>query len=136
VNRRFASGATIMQKCSEKLYYEPGTYYVEIPTMPVTKFSVDLTFGAIYELQIAEPGQLQITNTNNLGKVQLMCELGDDFVVFNNISVNGELNKQFFVIQPGRYKAIIPVNPKMPQMGTKTIEFRITSNKLLDLLLE
>ncbi|HPI54292.1 MAG TPA: hypothetical protein PLU10_06330, partial [Chitinophagaceae bacterium] len=136
VNRRFAAGATILQKCSEKLYYEPGTYYVEINTIPPTKFSVDLTFGAIYELQIAEPGQLQITNSNNLGKVQLMCELGDQFVVFNNISVNGELNKQYFVMQPGRYKAIIPVNPKMPQMGTKTIDFRITSNKLLDLQLE
>ncbi|MBP6625084.1 MAG: VWA domain-containing protein [Chitinophagaceae bacterium] len=133
VNRRFAAGATILQKCTDKLYYEPGTYYVEINTLPATKFSVDLTFGAIYELQIAEPGQVQITNYNALGKIQLMCELGDQFVVFHMVNVTGHLNQQLLTLQPGRYKAIIPIDPKMPQAGSKTIDFRVSSNKMLEL---
>ncbi len=133
VNRRFAAGATILQKCTDKLYYEPGTYYVEINTLPATKFSVDLTFGAIYELQIAEPGQVQITNYNALGKIQLMCELGDQFVVFHLVNVTGHLNQQLLTLQPGRYKAIIPIDPKMPQAGSKTVDFRVNSNKTLEL---
>ncbi|MEZ5046394.1 MAG: VWA domain-containing protein [Chitinophagaceae bacterium] len=129
VNRRFAAGATILQKCSDKLYYDPGTYYVEINTMPAIKYSVDLTFGATYVLTIAEPGSLQISNTNNLGRIQLQSVLGDMFVTFYVMQVDGNLEKQKLTLQPGQYKALVPINPKTPEAGIKEVPFRVKSNE-------
>lgn len=136
VNRRFAAGATVLQKCSERLNYEPGTYYVEINTLPASKFSVDLTFGAVYELQIPEPGTLEITNTKPYGKIQLQSVLGDEYLTFKAMEITGNAEDQRLILQPGPYKAIVPVNPAIPQAGTKVIEFRVTSNKVTELLIE
>jgi len=129
VNRRFAAGATVLQKCVDKLTYEPGTYYVEISTLPASKFSIDMSFGALYELQIPEPGTLQISNTEPIGKVQLQYEHGEMFEVFYTMNLNGNIAAQTLMLQPGRYKIIFPVDPKMPQMGTKTQDFIIRSNR-------
>lgn len=136
VNRRFASGATILQKCSDRLNYEPGTYYVEINTMPASKFSIDLTFGAVYEIQIPEPGTLQITNQNSYGKIQLQSVLGDQYLTFKSLDISGQLDEQRLILQPGPYKAIVPVNPKIPQAGTKVIDFRVKSNQVTELIIE
>lgn len=135
VNRRFAEGATVLQKCTDKLFYDPGTYYVEVNTLPASKFSIDMSFGFMYELQIQEPGTMQITNTQPMGNVQLQYEHGDKFEVFYNMNLNGSPEAQKLQLQPGRYKVIFPVDPKLPQMGTKIFDFRIKSNQstLVDL---
>jgi hypothetical protein len=129
VNRRFAAGATILQKCQDRLQYEPGTYYIEINTLPASKFSIDLCFGSVYEIQIPEPGSLQITNTTPFGKTQLQCVLGDQYVTFKTMDIDGNQKDQHLVLQPGPYKAIIPVDPSNPYAGTKVVEFRVFSNK-------
>jgi len=131
VNRRFDGGSapTVIQNTSEVKYYEPGNYYVEINTLPAQKFSIDLVFGARYEIQIQEPGSLQISNTNKLGKIQLQCVLGDQFLNFYNLNVTGNLSEQKLELMPGPYKAIVPVNPSIPEAGTKVINFRVDSNK-------
>ncbi len=129
VNRRFAVGETVLQRCADKRQYEPGTYYVEITTLPTSKYSIDLSFGLVYEIQLQEPGYLQFTNTSPYGSIDLQCPLGDDFATFKTVAITGNSAAQRFNIQPGIYKAIIPVDPKMPQAGKKTIEFRIQSNK-------
>lgn len=136
VNRRFAEGATIMQNCRDILYYDPGTYYIEVTTIPTSKFSVDLSFGAVYEIQIQQPGNLVITNTNEIGKIQLQQVLGDQFATFMTMNITGDLDKQTLEIQPGVYKIIMPVNPKMPMAGTKVIDFRIKSNQITTLELQ
>lgn len=133
VNRRFANDPTIIQKCTDRRNYDPGTYYVEITTLPVSKFSIELTFGAVYEIQIPEPGSLQITNTKPVGTIQLQCVLGDGYATFKSMSVNGNIDKQLLNLQPGPYKAIVPINPSVPQLGTKEIHFRVQSNKVTEL---
>lgn len=129
VNRRFAAGATVLQKCVDKLPYEPGTYYVEIGTMPASKFSIDMSFGALYELQIPEPGSLQITNSNPIGNIQLQYEHGDKFEVFYTKILTGNLSTQTIELQPGKYKIIYPKNPNLPQMGSNIRDFIIKSNQ-------
>ncbi len=136
VNRRFAAGATILQKCTDKLPYEPGTYYVEIATLPASKFSIDMSFGALYELQIPEPGTLQITNSNPRGNVQLQYEHGDKFEVFYTKVLTGSLATQTIQLQPGKYKIIFPKNPNLPQMGSNIRDFVIKSNQNTMLELE
>jgi hypothetical protein len=133
VNRRFASDPTIIQKCTDRRNYDPGTYYVEITTLPVSKFSIELTFGAVYEIQIPEPGNLQITNTKPVGLIQLQSVLGDGFATFKTMTIKGNTSNQQLTLQPGPYKAIVPINPSVPQLGTKEIHFRIQSNKTTEL---
>ena len=133
VNRRFASDPTIIQKCTDRRNYDPGTYYVEITTLPVSKFSIELTFGAVYEIQIPEPGNLKITNTKPAGLIQLQSVLGDGFATFKTMTINGNTSNQQLTLQPGPYKAIVPINPSVPQLGTKEIHFRVQSNKTTEL---
>jgi hypothetical protein len=133
VNRRFANDPTIIQKCTDRRNYDPGTYYVEITTLPVSKFSIELTFGAVYEIQIPEPGNLQITNTKPIGLIQLQSVLGDGYATFKTMTVNGNTSNQQLTLQPGPYKAIVPINPSVPQLGTKEIHFRVQSNKITQL---
>ena len=57
VVRRFASDNTIVkQPASEERYYEPGTYYVELNTLPVTRRSLEIDLGGTTEVLIPEPG--------------------------------------------------------------------------------
>ncbi len=94
VNRRFAAGATVKQNCAEKKLYEPGTYYVEVDCLPPYKRSIEIAFGMVYELQIAEPGTLAIMNTNALGKIQLQMQLGDGYVTFHTMNITGNPETQ------------------------------------------
>jgi len=136
VNRRFHDGATVIQRCDETKLYEPGTYYVEINTLPVYKASIDLTFDATYEIQISEPGTLAVMNSNNLGKVQIQSMLGDQFVTIYTMNVNGNPENQRVQLLPYSYKLIYPVDPKMPQLGNKELMIKIRSNSQQELELK
>ncbi len=130
VKRRFPSGAMIEQKCTEILKYDPGTYYVEINTIPTFKRSFEIEFFKEYLLYIDEPGTIQITNTNYAGKIELQCVLGDQFATFLTMDIKGDLAAQKFAMQPGVYKAIFPIDPKLPLVGKKIIDFKIKSNQI------
>jgi hypothetical protein len=137
VNRRFASGATIKQKCSESLMYEPGTYYVEINSLPTYKASIDISFDASFEIQLPEPGTLAIMNSNALGKIQLQTTLGDQFVTFYTMNITGNLNEQRIqLLSNYPLRIVYPVDPKNPALGTKQIPFRINPNNTLELELK
>jgi hypothetical protein len=133
VNRRFAPGPTIRQGCTQEFEYEPGTYYIEINTLPAHKRNFDLDFGSQYDIRIPEDGFLNITNTNNVGKVDLYCPLGDTFVKFHQIEVNGSAGGQKVTIQPGTYEAHFV---KYTGAAETKIKFKINSNNTTDLLLE
>ncbi len=137
VNRRFASGATIKQKCSESLMYEPGTYYVEINSLPTYKASIDISFDASFEIQLPEPGTLAIMNSNALGKIQLQTTLGDQFVTFYTMNITGNLNEQRLqLLSNYPLRIVYPVDPKNPALGTKQLPFRINPNNTLELELK
>lgn len=136
VNRRFSNAPDILQSCTQKLPYEPGTYYVEINTLPPSKFSIDMSFGALYELQIQEPGFLQISNNSPYGTIHIQYEHGDKFETFYNMKISGNVASQKIEMLPGRYKVIFPTNPQMPQMGTKIIDFKIFSNQTTEVELK
>ena len=129
VKRRFPAGAMIQQNCDEILKYDPGTYYVEINTIPTFKRSFEIEFFKEYLLYIDEPGTIQITNTNRAGRIELQCVLGDQFATFLTMDIKGDLAAQKFSMQPGVYKAIFPIDPKLPLVGKKIIDFKIKSNQ-------
>ncbi len=107
VVRRFASDNTIVtQPASAERYYEPGTYYVELNTLPVTRRSLEIDLGGTTEVMIPEPGWVQFTNTTPIeGPITLYAPLGDGFTSFMKIDITGDLPAQKVRLQPGTYEA-------------------------------
>lgn len=137
VNRRFEEGSTVMQECKDKLFYPPGTYYIEIKSLPAQKFAmVELGFGEIRQIQIDEPGFVQINNENRLGRIDFTHELNDADARFHSAIVNGDVADQKIRMQPGNYKVVFPIDPNVPVLGTKTIQFKVNSNEVTQLQLE
>ncbi|RYD52240.1 MAG: VWA domain-containing protein [Sphingobacteriales bacterium] len=136
VVRRFADDNTIVkQKATEELPYEPGNYYLEINTLPVTRRNLDIDFGGATEIQIAEPGWVQFTNTAPVsGKVVLYQPLGDGFASFLQLNITGDLGTQKIRLQPGTYEARWVTGPS----GTPPtiVRFQVKSNQITATLLE
>lgn len=107
VVRRFADDHNIVkQQGTEELPYEPGNYYLELNTLPVTRRNLDIDFGGTTEIQIAEPGWVQFTNTKPMAaKVVLYQPLGDGFASFLKMDITGDLEAQKIRLQPGTYEA-------------------------------
>lgn len=136
VNRRFAAGATVKQPCTEVRTYEPGTYYIEVNTLPPYKGSIDLTFDATYEIQLNEPGTLKIMNEKPMGKLQIQTMLGDQFVTFYTMDIIGDPNKQTVALMPFSFKLVYMADPKVPEAGYKDLIIKINSNNQMELLLK
>lgn len=137
VNRRFAAGATVKQNCADKKLYEPGTYYVEVDCLPPYKRSIEIAFGMVYELQIAEPGTLAIMNTNALGKIQLQMQLGDGYVTFHTMNITGNPETQRIDLISGyTLKIVYPADPKAPEAGKKELPFKLSPNNTMELELK
>ncbi len=133
VNIRFEPGPTVKQRCTAELEYAPGNYYIEINTMPVSRFNTDIDFGAITEIQIPEPGYVQFTNTAPRGNVSLFTPLGNKFVRFHGLRITGNPDDQRLRLRPGAYEVRWVKNPNMP-FATETIErFQVRSNSVTEI---
>lgn len=136
VSKRFEGGPVVKHKCDEELPYEPTNYHVEINTLPPTIYNVDVDFNVLKALAIPEPGNFEITNTNNMGKVQFWYRLGDAFVPFLDMTVSGNLEAQKLVLLPGAYQVRYFKKPGMPYQQADIKSFQIKSNTLTQVKLE
>lgn len=134
VKRNFEIAPIVKQRCDTMLQYEPGNYHIEINTLPVTVYSVDLFFGVTIVLPIPEPGTLRVNNTNSLGKVQLYYPLGDRFVRFYTLNVPGVPASQTVELKPGIYEAHYPAGA--PGLPEKVLTFHVYSNAMTELELK
>lgn len=128
VSKRFEQGPVVKQMCDEELPYDPANYHIEINTLPPMVLNVDLDFNSIKLISIQEPGTVQISNTNNLGKVQFWYQLGDTFVPFYEMNVNGSPATQKENFLPGIYQVRYYTGPAGPLAKAEVIRFRIKSN--------
>ncbi len=126
VVRRFAGDNTLVtQPADKEVYYEPGTYYVELNTLPVTRRSLEIDLGGTTEVLLPEPGWVQFTNTAPIeGPVTLYQPLGDGFASFMKMEITGNLPAQKLRLQPGTYEA------RWLRAGTPVIvRFLVKSNE-------
>lgn len=104
VSKRFEGGPVVKHRCDEELPYDPTNYHVEINTLPPTIYNVDLNFNEVKLLDIPEAGTLEVTNTTSIGKVQYWYRLGDAFVPFLEMTINGNTAAQRANLLPGAYQ--------------------------------
>lgn len=133
VNIRFEPGPTIRQRCTAELEYPPGTYYIEVNTMPISRFSVDIDFGAITEIHLPQPGYVQFTNTAPKGRIMLFHPLGNKFVRFADVNVTGNPAAQRLMLKPGAYEVHWVKNPNMPYASETVERFNIQSNAITEI---
>lgn len=126
VKRNFVPQPMVQQDCDTVLPYPPGNYHIEVNTLPVSVRSVDLAFGAVVIIPIDVPGTVQFTNSNPLGKVTLYYPLGDRYVQFYKMDINGNPALQSVEVKPGPYEVHYSLGPGLPE---KVFKFQIKSNE-------
>lgn len=133
VKRNFVAQPSVQQRCDTILPYPPGNYHIEINTLPVTRLSVDLTFGAMVVIPVDFPGRVQISNTNSLGKAMIYYQLGDRFVQLKAINVTGEPASQTLELKPGIYEVHFVLGAGLPE---KVLIFHINSGETMPIELQ
>lgn len=104
VKMNFEPGPTMVQKCTEEKEYSPGNYHIEINTLPVSRWMIDLEFGTVSTITIDEPGFVKFTNTTPLGKAGLFFQDGDQFSLFYTMNITGDPEAQKLRLKPGYYQ--------------------------------
>lgn len=105
VRKNFDPGSSpITQPCTQPMDFEPGNYHIEVNTLPITSYNIDLDFGASYRVDVDEPGFVIFSNDKAMGKVSLYYQLGDRFVRFYVIDITGNVATQKVRLQPGPYE--------------------------------
>lgn len=129
VSKRFEQGPVVKQKCDEELPYEPTNYHIEINTLPPMMLNVDLDFNNVKLMSIPEPGSVQITNRNNMGKVQFWYQHGETYVPFYEMMISGNPAEQKVDFLPGLYQIRYYNGPASPLTKADVVLFRVVSNK-------
>jgi hypothetical protein len=133
VKRNFVPQPTVKQRCDTVLPYPPGNYHIEINTLPVSVRSTDLSFGATVVIPIDEPGTIQITNKNEMGKVNFFAPRGDKYMQFFQMNINGNPALQSLEVLPGIYEVHFSLAPGLPE---KVLTFHIRSNETTNIELQ
>lgn len=136
VKKLFEPGPIVKQMCSQELEYDPGNYHISVNTLPRIERNVDLDFGVLVTIDIERPGYVQFTNTNAMGKVKLYYELGDEFVNFYEININGNLPEQKLELQRGKYRAVYPKHAGVAYSNETVKEFLVKSKQTVDVELD
>ncbi|MGC4058867.1 MAG: VWA domain-containing protein [Chitinophagaceae bacterium] len=133
VKRNFVPQPMVTQRCDTVMPYPPGNYHIEINTVPVSVRSVDLTFGATVIIPIDEPGIVQVTNTETLGKATLYYQLGDKFMQFSALNIIGNPGSQTMELLPGLYEIHYTLGAGLPE---KVVAFHVYATKTTSLELK
>lgn len=136
VTLREIGGRQERQQCTDKVEYEPGTYHVSVNTFPPSEYYIDLDMESEADIRIPEPGWVQITNTNPLGKATFYTIRGDQFLPFYKMNIDGVPASQKLRLQPGPYKVHFIKDPKQPMADETVIDFRVNSNATTEVMLK
>lgn len=132
VRKNFDPGSpAATQPCTQEKDYEPGNYHIEVNTLPISRYNIDLDFGASYRIDIDEPGYVFFSNEQSMGKISLYYQLGDKFVRFYIMDITGNAAMQKLRLQPGPYEVHYNGNA-----GSETVKaFQIRSNQTVSVQL-
>lgn len=134
VSNRFSQTREVTTQPCDKLYfYEPGSYHLEVNTMPPTMYFLDLEIGLTKLVSIPETGTLNITNTDPGGKIQLFYQDGNLYKTFYTMSISGNTALQTLEILPGLYQIRYNVRG---EAGDRVIPFNIKSNMTTNIKIE
>ncbi len=128
IERNKANGRVQAQKCTDRLEYEPGNYFVDINTFPRDKRNLDLDFGEKV-IKIPQPGFVKFVADPGIGSVVLYEQLGDKFLSFATVRLS-DYTSQNLQIQPGMYQAHFRSGPGGPAASEKVVVFVVKATEV------
>lgn len=135
ISKRFDTDRDVTtQECDEKLYYDPANYHIEINTLPPTVYNMDLEVNTHKVVALSEPGNIQISNTNNMGRVEFWYRLGSTNRFFYSMNINGKIAEQNAEFMPGIYEIRYLRTPYDQKLTI--IPVTIKSNNTTNIILE
>ncbi len=88
VYKRKSEKPPTIQKCTDKIAYQPGEYYVEINTIPIYKSAISLAYENLYEIQIQKPGTLLVNSSNETSDIRIYYYVMNDCFEITNVDFN------------------------------------------------
>lgn len=80
VYKRYSTEDGMIQPCSMLKKYMPGTYYIEVNTLPVTKFMIELGYCENYEIQLPKPAKVMITIPKDVENMKVYEKNSDELI--------------------------------------------------------
>ncbi len=134
IERNKANGRVEIQKCTDRLEYEPGNYHVRINTFPQDVRNLDLDFGEKV-IRILQPGFASFVGDGTIKTVKLYQQLGDKFRQFTSISID-DPKATHLRLQPGEYQAHYNKGPGGPAASEKVVVFRVKATEETKVILK
>ena len=128
-------GAALRQRCDKLFPYKRGNYYLEISTLPPLRRNIHLDSGQV-TITIEQPGTVQITNNQPIGKVSFFAPLAGRYVRFLDMEINGDPQAQQARLQPGSYELRwnkVDANGKPVETISR---FSVSSNRIIEVNLQ
>jgi hypothetical protein len=116
------------QKCTQSIAYDPGTYKIEINSLPRIIDTTDFDFNEDTVIQILQPGYGKFTSVE-LPKhfVRLYCEKGGNYYFFYTLDVN-DPEAQHLRLLPGSYQVRYEKGRKGTTSPELVVPFVVASN--------
>ena len=117
------------QRCNEMMEYEPGTYKIELNTLPKDTRTIDVDFNEDTVITILQPGYGKFTSVP-LDKhfVRLYFEKGGQYYFFYTLDVN-DPESQHLHLQPGAYQVHYEKGRKGTVSPELVVPFVIKANE-------
>jgi hypothetical protein len=99
----YADGDTIVQLSSEAKSYLPGEYFIEVNTLPVSRFRVDVDWDTVTLIELAQTGELQLSNPAAVEEISLYRLVNKTYEKFIDLPLNGQTDTTLS-LKPGAYQ--------------------------------
>jgi len=136
ISKRFEPGDIITHPSEIKLQYEPANYHIEINTLPILMYNVDVEADGLVLVNIPRPGHVQIMNEEELGRIEFWHVLAGQTYRFYEMSIYGDVEYQQVEFRPGKYEVRYPFVTSGGERVMKVKTFNLESKQQLKLLLD
>jgi hypothetical protein len=123
---------SVAVRCNVPRMFEPGDYHIIVNVLPPYGVTTEISFDAVTEIQIAQLGAVQFTNTQNIGNIVLYAERNTNFQPFYTFNINGNVEKQKLELRPGLYQASFVEAGAPPNTVPTLMKFIVKSNIITD----
>lgn len=135
ISKRFEPGDIVNHPSEIKLEYDPSNYHIEINTLPILMYNVDIDADGLLLIDIPKPGKVQIINEEEIGRIEFWHILAGQSYRFHEMSIYGDIEYQQVELRPGKYEIRYPFITAEGEKVMKVKSFNLTSLEDLKFLL-
>lgn len=138
VSQRFNPAFEAVDQPTETiLTYDPSNYHIEVNTLPPLLLNLVIDSDKLYVADIPREGIIQITNENEIGRIDFFHVSGAGTNKFYQMNIYGDPEYQQAKFLPGKYLVRYVIrDPNTGALRERAKEFNIRSNETVSLFLD